>query len=66
MTIGERIKEARLKAGLSQTTLAEKAGTGQVYLSLLESGKRPDPSISTLIKIASGLGIRVEKLVKGM
>ena len=66
MTIGDRIKTERTKAGITQAELATKAGTGQVYLSNLETGVKADPSISTLVKIAGALGIKVSTLVRGL
>lgn len=37
---GANLKAARLKAGLTQTELAERAGLLQQYVSLVESGKQ--------------------------
>lgn len=66
MTIGDRIRACRTKAGLTQTELAARAETGQVYISNLESGKKADPSLSTLRRIAGALGISVSTLVRGL
>lgn len=56
--LAERIKEERLKAGLTQQQLAEKIGTKKSYISRLENGKC-DIQLSTLYKIFQGLGKRV-------
>lgn len=39
-TFGANLKAARLKAGLTQVQLAERAGLLQQYISLVESGKQ--------------------------
>lgn len=38
--VGERIREARLKQGLSQSDLAKRLGVYQSEISRIESGKR--------------------------
>lgn len=38
--VGERIKEARMRQGLSQNDLAKKLGVHQSEISRIESGKR--------------------------
>ena len=56
------IKNLRLKLGLTQDVLSEKAGISQDYLSLIELGKRK-PSLVRLIKIAKALGVEPYKLL---
>ena len=57
MTVtGERIKRLREAAGMSQGELAEKSGVDPSYISLLETGKRPNPGVETLRRIAPVLG----------
>ncbi len=56
--LAERLKEERLKAGLTQEQLAEKIGTKKSYISRIENGKT-DVQLSTLYKIFQGLGKRV-------
>lgn len=56
--LAERLKEERLKAGLTQEQLAEKIGTKKSYISRIENGKA-DVQLSTLYKIFQGLGKRV-------
>lgn len=57
--IGQVIKEARKKARITQTKLAEKIGTNRSYISRIETGKT-EPPISTFYRIASALGMTVE------
>ncbi len=54
MTIGQRIKEARKVAGLTQRELAEKAGTATGTIQQYELGKR-QPRIEQLRRIACAL-----------
>ena len=56
--IGERLKEERLKAGLTQEALANKIGTKKSFISRVEKG-RADIQISTLVKLFSGLGRQI-------
>ena len=56
--LGERLKEERKKAGLTQEQLAAKIGTKKTYISRVENG-HTDIQISTLFKIFNGLGRKV-------
>ena len=56
--LGERLKEERQKAGLTQKQLADKIGTKKSYISRVENG-HTDIQVSTLLKIFQGLGRRV-------
>lgn len=56
MTTGQRIKEARKKAGLTQKELAAKLGIAYQTLAQWENDLR-NPKQGTLEKIASALGI---------
>lgn len=51
---GNRIKELRIKHGLSQTELADKTGVSEQAISFYENGKR-HPKIETWQKIANAL-----------
>jgi predicted transcriptional regulator len=51
---GERIKELRKKAGLTQEELAKRAGVSQPLIAKIEGGK-VDPRVSTIKKILSVL-----------
>lgn len=64
MNIGERIKTARKKAGLTQAQLAEKTGVATITIRQYELGKR-QPRIEQLRKIASALGLYISDLVEG-
>jgi transcriptional regulator with XRE-family HTH domain len=63
MTIGERIKIARRERAITQEELAERAGCSPDIIRKLEQGKRTRANISTLTKIANGLGITLSELL---
>lgn len=56
--LGKRIKQLRIAKGLTQESLATRAGLTKSYISLLETGKKM-PAIFTLSHIAGALGISV-------
>lgn len=56
--IGERLKEERIKAGMTQEQLAVKIGTKKSFISRVENG-HTDIQLSTLSRIFGGLGRRV-------
>lgn len=61
--LGKKIKIARNKLGVSQEELAERCDFDRTYISLLERGKR-NPSYLNLVKLSSGLGINIQKLLE--
>lgn len=62
MTIGECIRKARKKAGLTQLQLAEQSGVATISIHQYESGKR-QPRLEPLRQIALALGVTVSDLV---
>jgi transcriptional regulator with XRE-family HTH domain len=62
--IGERMRQARLKKGLTLKDLAEKTGVSVSMLSLVERG-RASPSMGTLVAVCSSLGILMGDLFDG-
>ena len=62
--LGEAIRARRQKAKFSQEKLAEKADLSTVFISRVERGKE-SPSVDSLVKIATALGVRVRDLVTG-
>lgn len=60
------LRRARLRAGISQEELGFRAGLHRTEIGLLERGARV-PRTDTVIKLASGLGLRIEcPLFEGM
>jgi transcriptional regulator with XRE-family HTH domain len=62
---GSNLARCRKEAGLTQRTVAARAGLHRTQISLLENGKRT-PRIDTLIKLASALSVRPEVLMEGI
>lgn len=66
--LGMRIKEVRLRQGMTQEALAAKAGIHPVYLAQIEgSAKNPPtrtPSLPMLQKLAKALKVKVGELVE--
>lgn len=62
MTIGQRIKEAREKAGLTQEELGKKIGVTGVAIMRYEKDQR-QPRLAQLQAIASALGVPVQELI---
>ena len=60
-TMGGRIKEQRIKMGMTQEELAEKVGIGQQSLSRMEQGKTA-PRFERLQNLADALDCRVVDL----
>jgi transcriptional regulator with XRE-family HTH domain len=52
------IRMARRQAGLTQKSLAERAGTSQAAMSAYESGRR-SPSVDTLCRVLGAAGFEV-------
>jgi transcriptional regulator with XRE-family HTH domain len=63
-TIGEKIKAWRKKKDLTQDSLAKKADIPYTTLAKIESDVVRNPSLKTITKIADGLGITLDDLIK--
>ncbi|ROV56601.1 helix-turn-helix domain-containing protein [Neisseria chenwenguii] len=61
--IGDRIKEARLKLGLSQSALAKRADVSQGTIGQLESGR--NQSSGKIVELATALNVSPEWLLYG-
>ena len=62
---GERIKELRLKQGLSQEKFALLIDMDRTYYASIESGKR-NVSLRNVEKISKGFGISISELFQGV
>lgn len=58
------LKESRIQSGLTQAQLATKSGLSQAYINELEKGKKINPSISVLSRLAQALGVPLSQLLK--
>lgn len=64
LKIGQLIREARLKSGLTQQDLALKSGTSRTYISRIEND-HSDLEIATLRRIIeTGLGRKLDIIIK--
>ncbi len=59
--VGMNVKLARIKAGLNQEELAEKADLSRETIGAVERGEK-SPTIETIGSIADALGIEIHKL----
>ena len=62
--IGDKIKILRTKQGLTQDALARKCDIPYTTLTKIESSVITKPSIQTVVKIAKGLGVSLDDLMK--
>jgi transcriptional regulator with XRE-family HTH domain len=62
--IGDKIKQLRQKQGLTQEALALKCAMPYTTLTKIESNAITRPSIQTVTKIAEGLRVSIDELVK--
>lgn len=62
--IGDRLREERLGAGLSQRELARRLGLSASMISQLESGMSK-PSVGTLYAIVTELNVSLDKVIRG-
>jgi transcriptional regulator with XRE-family HTH domain len=61
-TFGARLKELRVKAGLTQAELGERMDMLPTNIARLESGGR-DPSWDTVKRLAKALGVSTDDFV---
>jgi transcriptional regulator with XRE-family HTH domain len=58
------LRTAREQKGLTQMALAKRAGITQSYLAGLEGGRRRNPSLAVLKRLAKVLRVPVGELLK--
>ena len=58
----ERLKALRKIHSLTQEEFAERSGISYKYYQAVEGGRKVDLRLSTIIKLAAGLGIEVWEL----
>jgi len=62
MSLGKTIRAIRQEQGLSQKEVAEAAGIGQSYLSMIESGQRRNPGTRIVARLARVLDVSIDEL----
>lgn len=60
---GNRVREERLKQGLSQEVLAEKASVHRTYIGMIERAEK-NITLTNIAKIAAALEISIGELFK--
>ena len=60
---GEAVRAYRKKAGFSQEKLAERAGLHHNFIGAVERAEM-EISLSSMVKVARALGVRVRDLVR--
>jgi transcriptional regulator with XRE-family HTH domain len=58
------LKRLRERRGLTQAQLAEQARLDRTYVIMLERGKKTNPSLGALDRIAEALGVTVIDLLR--
>lgn len=61
--LGDKIREVRKEKKLTQEKLAELADVDPKSIIQLESGKRENPTVGTLTKVAKALKISLNELL---
>jgi transcriptional regulator with XRE-family HTH domain len=62
MTFGERLRQFRELAKLSQSELAKRANIPQPIISAVESGRQKSVNLDTARRIARALGVTLDLL----
>lgn len=62
-TVGERVRQARLSAGLSQDELGERVGLDHTMIAKIEAGRRRVDALE-LVRLASALDVLIDDLLE--
>lgn len=62
---GEKVREERLKRGLSQEDLAGKAGVHRTYIGMIERGEK-NITLINIKKVAKALDLAIDKLLTNL
>ena len=63
-TLGRSLRHSRAALGLTQSSLARRAGVSQAYVSQVEAGTRARISASILRRLADAVGVTVTDLLE--
>jgi transcriptional regulator with XRE-family HTH domain len=63
--LGVNLRRLRWAAGLTQMELSNRSGLDMAEISRLERGKK-DPRLTTIVRLAVGLGVDAADLVRGI
>ena len=62
---GANLRRSRREAGLTQEALWDSSGVNMTEISRLENGQK-NPQLTTIVRLASGLGIPAGELLAGL
>ncbi len=62
---GGKVREERLKRGLSQEELAGKAGVHRTYIGMIERGEK-NITLINIKKVASALDLKIDQLLTNL
>jgi transcriptional regulator with XRE-family HTH domain len=62
MSLGEELRKARMRAGVTQEELAYRADISRNYVSLLELDQK-SPTVQLLLRICRALGVKASKII---
>ena len=62
---GARLREARVRRGMSQDELAADSGLHRAYIGGVERGER-NPSLTSIARLADAVGVPVGDLMDGL
>lgn len=65
MKFGKKVREARLKKGLSQEQLADLAGVHRTYIGMIERAEK-NITLENIEKISKALAIELETIFKDL
>jgi transcriptional regulator with XRE-family HTH domain len=60
--LGRRLRQFRLRAGLTQHELAERSGVSRTVIASIETGQRSGITLDNALRLADVLGVSVETL----
>ena len=63
MALGEHIREARTRYGMSQAELARRIGVSKTAMNDIEQGKTVNPGVLHVVAIADTLRLSVDALL---
>lgn len=64
MRVGDRVRTHRVRLGMSQEALADRADLHRTYIGSVEQGQR-NLSLSNLFALADALGVAAADLIAG-
>ncbi len=63
--VAKRLAQLRREQGMTQEQLADKSGLDRVAIANIETGIRR-PTVTTVYRLAKGMGVKVEDFFKGL